>query len=216
MGVKMGTYIKSNFFKQFVLVFTGMPLLIWAMGNYPERSVLKESLSVITILAFCQMIGQFFWARGNRSAVAELKMSKVTKYHKIIGYALVILLLFHPLFLVVPRSFESGVSPVDAFITLITTMNLGVVLGIIAWCLMLVLGITAFVREKLPMKYKTWRVFHGILAVVFIAVAAWHAIDLGHHFNLAMSILILFLTTGGILLLLKTDMFKKHKKISEV
>jgi len=212
MGVKMGTYIKSNFFKQFVLAFTGMPLLIWAMGNYPERSLLKESLSVITILAFCQMIGQFFWARGNRSAVAELKMSKMAKYHKIIGYALITLLLFHPFFLVVPRFFESGVSPVDAFITLIITMNLGVVLGIIAWCLILVLGITAFAREKLPMKYKTWRVFHGILALLLIAFAAWHAIDIGRHFNLAMSILISLLTTGGILLVLKTYTFKKKQK----
>jgi len=213
MGIKMNTFITSRFFRQTVLTFTGIPLLIWAMGNFPERSVLKESLSVITVLAFCQMIGQFFWTRMNRTAVKDLKMTRLIKYHKIIGYTFVILLLFHPLCLVVPRFFESGVSPVDAFITLITTMNLGVVLGIIAWCLMLVLGITSFVREKLPMKYKTWRVFHGILAVLFVAVAAWHAIDLGRHFNLSMSILISLLTTGGVLLLLKTYTFKKNKKL---
>jgi len=70
MGVKMRAYIKNNFLRQSVLAFTGMPLLIWTMGNFPERSLLKESLSVMTILAFCQMIGQFFWTRTNRSAVA--------------------------------------------------------------------------------------------------------------------------------------------------
>jgi DMSO/TMAO reductase YedYZ heme-binding membrane subunit len=95
-------------------------------------------------------------------------------------------------------------------------MNQGVVLGIIAWCLMLALGITSFVREKLPMTYKTWRVFHGILAVVFVAVAAWHAIDLGRHFTLAMSILITLMTTGASLLVLKTYVFKKTKKLHEV
>ena len=42
MGVKMNAYIKSNFFRQSMLAFTGMPLLIWAMGNLPERSLLKE------------------------------------------------------------------------------------------------------------------------------------------------------------------------------
>ncbi len=212
MGKKMHYYFTNRFFRQTLLAFTGIPLLFWAMGNFPERSVLKESLSVITVLAFCQMVGQFFWTRANRSAVAELKMNKVVKYHKIMGYTLVIFLLFHPLCLVVPRFFESGVSPVDAFITIITTMNQGVVLGIIAWCLMLVLGITSFARDKLPMKYKTWRVFHGILALLFIAVAAWHAIDLGRHFNLSMSILISLLTTGEILLLLKTYAFKKYKR----
>ena len=210
----MRAYIKNNFLRQSVLTFTGMPLLIWKMGNFQERSLLKESLSVITILAFCQMIGQFFWTRTNRSAAANLKMSKVIKYHKIIGYTFVLILLFHPLYLVVPRFFESGVSPVDAFITIISTLNQGVVLGIMAWCLMLVLGITSFARKRLPIKYKTWRVFHGILAMLFIIVAAWHAIDLGRHSGLAMSILIVMLTAGGILLLLKIYTFKS-KKISE-
>ncbi len=81
---------------------------------------------------------------------------------------------------------------------------------------MLALGITSLARKKLPMKYKTWRVFHGILAMLFISIAAWHVIDLGRHSNLAMSILISMLTAGGILLLLKTYTFKKSKKTSEV
>jgi predicted ferric reductase len=216
MGVKMSSYFKSSFLRQSVIVLTGIPLFIWAMGNFPERSLLKESLSVITILAFCQMMGQFFWTRVNRSAVAELKMNKVVKYHKIIGYTVVTTLFFHPFYLVVPRFFEAGVSPVDAFVTIITTLNQGVVLGIIAWCLMLVLGITSFLRDKLPMKYKTWRVSHGILAILFILFAAWHVIDLGRHSIAAMSILISLLTAGGILLVLKTYTFKKSKKTSEV
>ncbi len=214
MGVKMRTVIKSNFFRQSVLAFTGMPLLIWVMGNFPKRSMLKECLSVITILAFCQMIGQPFWARTNRSVVARLKMSNVVNYHKVIGYTFVAILFCHPFYLVVPRFFESGVSPVDAFVTIITTLNQGVVLGITAWCLMLTLGITALVRDKLPMKYKTWRVFHGILAILFISTATWHVIDLVRHSNLAMSILIGMLAACGLLLLLKTYTFKKSKKTS--
>ena len=217
MGVKMRAYIKNNFLRQSVLAFTGMPLLIWTMGNFPERSLLKESLSVITILAFCQMMGQFFWTRTNRAAAANLKMSKVIKYHKIIGYTFVIVLLVHPVLLVAPRFFESGIAPVDAFITIITTFtNQGVVLGIIAWFLMLALGITSLVRKKLPMKYKIWRVFHGILAMLFIFIAAWHVIDLGRHSSFVMSILISMLTAGGIMMLLKTYTPKKSKKTSEV
>lgn len=211
MGLKMSTYIKSRFFGQSILAFIGIPLLIWVTGNYPERSLFKESLSVITILAFCQMMGQFFWARTSRFILADLKMSKVIKYHKIIGYTFVVILLLHPIYLVIPRLFEAGVSPVDAFVTIITTLNQGIVLGIIAWCLMLVLGITSFLRNVLPMRYKTWRVFHGILALLFIFIAAWHVIDLGRHSNPAMSILITILTAGGALLLLKIYTAEKTK-----
>ena len=205
----MNVYLKSNFFIQSVLAFIGMPPFIWALGSLPARSFLKESLSIMTILAFCQIIGQFFWSRANRYAAKDLKISRMISLHKIIGYTFVTVLLFDPVFLVVPRFFESGVSPVDVLVTILTTFNQGVVLGIIAWCLMLILGITSLVRKKLPMKYTTWRVFHGILATLSISIAAWHAIDLGRHANLAMSILISILTAGGILLLLITYTFKK-------
>ena len=155
------------------------------------------------------MIGQFFWARTNRSVVRNLTMGSVLKYHKIIGYTFVAVLLFHPLYIVIPRFFEAGVSPVDAFVTMVTTMNLGVVLGILAWCFMLILGLTSFMRTKLPMKYKTWRIFHGVLAILFIVPAAWHAIDLGRHSTTAMSIFLSVLTASGVLLLLKTYFSKK-------
>ena len=208
----MNVYVKSNFLRQSVLAFIGMPLLIWAMGHLPERTTLKEALSVITILAFSQMIGQLFWARTNRSAVADLRMGKIIKYHKIIGYTCVSIMLLHPVFIVVPRFFESGVAPVDAFITIITTLNQGVVLGMVAWCLMLILGITALARKRLPMKYKTWRVFHGIVAILFISVAAWHVIALGRHSSLAMSIFITLLTTCGVWLTGKQYLLKIFKK----
>ena len=209
LGVKMRTFIQNNFFRQSILVFTVIPLvLICAMSNFPERSLLKESLSLITILAFFQLIGQFFWARTNRSAVRGLTMSRVLKYHKYIGYTFVTVMIFHPLYIVIPRFFEAGVSPVDALITMITTMNTGVVLGMTSWCVMLVLGITSLIRNKLPMNYKSWRILHGCLAILFTSTAVWHAIDLGRHSNFAMSILLSAMTAGGILLLLKTYFFK--------
>jgi len=77
---------------------------------------------------------------------------------------------------------------------------------------MLTLGITSLARNILPMRYTTWRIFHGILAMMFISIAAWHVIDLGRHSTLTMSILIAVLTACGVLLLLKTytsNFFKK-------
>ena len=195
-----------------MMVFTGIPLLIWALGNFPDRSLLKESISIMTILLFCQMIGLFFWSRANGYAAKTIKISQMIKFHKFIGYTCVVLMLFHPFFIVVPRFFESGVAPFDAFITIITTLNQGVVLGITAWCLMLTLGITSLIRKKLPMRYTTWRTFHGIVATILILTAAWHVIDLGRHSSIAMSILIILLTTGAILLLGKQYLLKILKK----
>ena len=208
----MDTYRKSPFVRISILVFAGLPLLVLALGGFPERSLLKESLSVATILGFFLMIGMFFWSRVNALAIGELKMRRTITVHKAIGYTCAAVILLHPVFLVVPRFFESGVTPGAAFITILTTFHTGIVLGMLAWILLLTLGITALMRNRLPMTYNTWRRWHGILAVVFIAAAAWHAIDLGRHSSLAMSGLIILLTLAGVRLLLKNSISKKSQK----
>ena len=187
------------------IIFIGFPILFWALGDFPRRTTLKETISIITLLAFSLMVGQFFLTRGYRAIHKELKMSNLNKIHKAIGYIFTFVLFIHPFLIVVPRYFESGVEPLDAFWTIITSFNsLGIVLGMIAWVLMLIIGITSIIRNKLSMSYKTWRIIHGILSILFIATAAWHATDLGRHTNLATSIFLITITSGGVLLLLRT------------
>ena len=208
----MDTYVKSPFVRTSVLVFGGLPILLWTLGGFPDRSLLKETLSVVTMLSFFFMIGMFFWSRANAVAVKALRMRRTISVHKAIGYTCVSIMLLHPLFLVLPRFFEAGVSPDDAFVTIVTTFHTGTVLGMLAWILLFTLGITALMRNRLPMTYSTWRRWHGILAVVFIAAAAWHAIDLGRHSSLAMSGLIVLLTLAGVRLWLKHSISKKSQK----
>lgn len=200
----MHEYLKTNVFHQLVVIFIGLPLFIWAAETLPPRTLLKESLSVLTILAFSQMIGMFYMSRINESAVEQTICSHLIKWHKAIGYTAVILLVLHPFLLVLPRFFEAGIAPQEALVTILTTFtSQGVILGILAWCLLLALGITSLVRKKLPIRYRRWRVIHGILALLIVVSAAWHAIDLGRHSSPAMSVFVALLAGCGVLLLLK-------------
>jgi len=209
----MNTIIKKYNLISIGLVFISLPILIWALGDFPKRTLLKESLSVLTLLSFSLMLGQFFLSRSNDIFTRNLNRNKVIKIHKIIGYLFIGILLAHPFLIVFPRYFESGIDPMEAFMTLITSFNsLGVVLGMIAWCLMLILGVTALFRKRLPMKVKTWRIYHGISAILFITLAGWHALDLGRHTRLSLSIYIIFFLVGGVSLLLKTYFLKTSVK----
>ncbi len=80
---------------------------------------------------------------------------------------------------------------------------------------MLILGITSLIRNKLPMKYKTWRLLHGILSALFISLATWHAVDLGRHTDRPMSILMIALAAGGVLLLTQSWISEYSTKTSE-
>ena len=196
-----------------IFIFTIVPLVLYLIIDLPQRTTLKESISLIVYLAFMLFLAQFFIAHTNSVVIKIYKIPLVIKVHKVIGYIVIPIFLIHPFLIVLPKFFESGLTPTQAFITIITTLNpIGVVLGIVAWVLMLLLGLTSMFRNRLNIKYQTWRLLHGILAIMFISFASWHAIDLGRHISPTIAIFILFLALSGSFLLARTYFFTPKKK----
>lgn len=184
-------------------VFVGLPLLIYALGDFPRRSILKEILSLATVLSFAVMIGQFFLARSNAALAALFRPVELQKLHKAQAYGAIAVIALHPALIVLPRFFEGGVRPWDAFSTMITRFdNLGILAGEIAWALMVVIAVTAWFRVSLARRFATryrgWRAVHAGLAVGFIGLAAWHVITLGRHLDGAMTTLFLSLIALGV------------------
>ncbi|WP_177219148.1 ferric reductase-like transmembrane domain-containing protein [Lutibacter maritimus] len=206
---------QRNIFRLLILAlfFIIVPIVLYNLGDFPKRSFLMDVLSIITILGFSLFLSQFFSTRINQKLVKDIRMVNVLKIHKFIGYLFISILLLHPFFIVVPKFFDNGVSPTDAFLTLITSFNsLGVILGIIAYTSMLILLITAFFRFKIYLKYKTWRYLHGYLTTLFIITATWHVINLGRHGTNPFSIYYILAVVSVIYFLLKTYLFKTSKK----
>ncbi len=208
----MNTTIKTYNRIAGVTLLAIIPLLYFSLGNFPERTALKESISIITLLAYFMAIGQFYLSRGNKNILKPHKASKVVKLHKILGYVLGGVIIFHPFFVILPRYFEAGIAPADAFTTMITSWDsTGIILGMIAWVSMLILALTSIFRKKLGMKYTTWRIFHGILSIVFIIVATWHAINLGRHTDTPLSIYMIVIAAVGVFMILKVYFIKNSK-----
>ncbi len=213
MGVRMETIAKKQYLLILLTAFIGLPLVIWVLGVYPVRTVLKETISVITILAYFMMVAQFFLSRANSGMTSIYRFKNILKWHKFIGYFFVGVFVLHPLLIVVPRFFESGILPQDAFWKLITTFETtGQIVGLIAYILMFVLGATSVFRDKLGIKYKTWKYLHGVLSVLFIILATWHAVDMGRHTQKATVFWMVFLAFLGTVMLLKTYIPRKELK----
>ncbi len=205
--------IKKYNYITFVTVFIGLPILLFALGDFPPRVFLKNVISLITLLAFCLILGQFFLSRTNNLTKKIHKYKHVIRVHKAIGYFSITLFMFHPFLIVLPRYFEGGVDPLDAFIKMITAFeSFGIILGLISWGLMLLIGLTALFRDRLDVSYKRWRVIHGLLSLVFIIIATWHSVDLGRHSNTSVSLFFIIMATVGSLMLLRLYIFSNKKK----
>lgn len=188
-------------------IFFGMPIFLYIMGDFPRRTILKEYLSLLTLLTFSLMLMQFFLMHPSHSILSGHRRSTAIWIHKIIGSVFATVLLVHPLLIVFPRYYEAGVTPTEALVTIVTTFtSLGVVIGITAWFLLLILAITALLRKRLPVAYKTWRLLHAILSIFFVGAGAWHVVNLGRHSDIFMGAYITTLTTCSILIQLKTYM----------
>lgn len=185
-------------------VFILLPVLLWALSEVPKQDILKESISLITILSFSFMLLQFFLSRSSRLFREGIKMSKIVKWHKAIGYTFTAILLIHPFLIIVPSFFEPGISPSDAFLKILEMWhNPGLFSGIIAWILMLILGIKAALRDRLFSTYRKWRLVHGVLSLIFLASSLWHVVMLGRHSTPTMQAFYLIAGLAGGILYLK-------------
>lgn len=209
MGIIMNKESYITNLSSLIISFIGVPILIFVLGDFPRRNTLSETISLITILGFSLLISQFFYSRINKRLVKKIRMVHVLRIHKFIGYAFISILLLHPFFIIVPKFFDNAVTPVEAFFKLITTFDsLGIMLGLIAYAVMLILLVTAFFRFKLHLKYKAWRNFHGYLTLLFVISATWHVITLGRHSNMSFSIYYVLTVASGIFYLLRVYLFK--------
>lgn len=204
---------KFNYLIPGVIFYLLIPFLYLILGDFPTRTVLKEAISFLTIGAFFLMLGQFYLSRINKITLTGQNMSGVIKLHKVLGYIFIPILILHPFLIVVPRFFEAGVGPVEAFKTIITTFgSRGIILGISAMVIMVFLEITSMLRKKMRMKYTTWRTFHGFLSIAFVILATWHAVNLGRHTDLILSSYMIIMSAIGVLLLIKTYFFVPKTK----
>ncbi len=188
-----------------LFIFMGLPTLFWFLGEYPFRSFLKDSLGLATLLALYLLYLQFFLSGIPKTPLESYRFKTIIRIHKYIGYVVVLFFMLHPFFIVLPRFFEAGLLPQDALIKLLTTFETqGEIVGLIAYLLIFFLGATSLFRHKLGMKYRSWKLLHGITSLLFIFLASWHAIDMGRHINDAQTLWIVLVASTASWMLLQS------------
>ncbi len=183
-------------------LFAGLPVLVWALGDHAQRTLLKTSLSLVTLAAFGLMLGLFWLSRLHQPALKRYGAPGLLAWHKGIGYAVAAVVLLHPLLVVLPRFFEAGVEPLEALAVILQNFaRPGVLAGILAWIFCLLLGAMSLLRRHLGLNGHRWRDLHGCLAGLASTAATWHVINLGRHSDLRMKVLLLLAALGGLALL---------------
>lgn len=162
----------------YVLVTLSPLILSWATGLSP-RSFWDELASGAGMVAFAVILVEFVLSGRFRSVSARLGMDNTMRFHQLVARAALVLALIHPYLF--QTSFGSAL-PWDATrqLTLSSDMS-GIMTGALAWLLLPVLIGLAVIREELDFRYETWRLMHGVGAMLIAGFALHHTLTLGRY-----------------------------------
>lgn len=162
------------------LVLASMPLLLsWLTGG-PPRPFHQELASGLGILAFSMILMEFILSGRFRSVSNGIGMDVTMRIHQAMARTALIFALLHPiLFQSTP---SGGQRPWDPTRQLtITTDFSSLSTGIAAFLLLPNLVLLAIARTKLDYKYETWRLMHGIGALLIALLLLHHTTHAGRY-----------------------------------
>ena len=143
------------------------------------HDVYRHVLSALNVIAMMAFFVQFPLAGRVRSVSWFANIDWGIGTHKTIGQWLGVFFFLHPLLILAPKVLMSAQDLQTSLVAVITSSNL--LTGLLAWLAMLVWVLMAVFKNRLPLRYETWRVLHVLGFVVIATLAVLHLTSIGGH-----------------------------------
>lgn len=159
------------------LLLASAPLLILLLGEMPEGREFWRELSVALGFAGLSLMSlQFVLTARFKFLKAPYGADIVYHFHRQISLVALVLILAHPLLLFI-------FSPDTLALLNVFSAPWRARAGVTAVLLLLVVIGASVWRNKLKIEYNRWRIWHGVLATVMIAMAIIHVVLARHYLN---------------------------------
>lgn len=153
--------------------------LSWSLG-WPPRPIHQEIASGLGMLAFSIILVEFVLSGRFKGISSRTGMDVTMRIHQVMARTALVFAVLHPLFY--QGTLSGGQRPWDVTRqTTITTDFPALASGIAAYLLLFVLIFLAMARNALGYKYETWRLMHGVGALLIAGLLLHHAIYAGRH-----------------------------------
>lgn len=178
-----------------------LPVLIAQSVGVQFVDSYRAILSAVTLIAMMAFFVQFPLAGRIKRLPLFANIDWGIAKHKQVGKYLGIFFFLHPFLIVIPKMQVSMSDVGHALLEMISADNL--LTGLIAWVALLLWVLSAIYKDKLNLRYETWRFLHVAGFAIIITFATLHITEVGthgqhtHEFNLLWWAL--YLTAMGLL-----------------
>lgn len=161
-------------------VVVTLPLgLSWVFGG-PPRGFWAELGSGLGMLAFAMILAEFVLSGRFRRVSSGIGMDVTMRFHQVMARAALLFALVHPF--LYGGTPAGGARPWDpSRVLTVSTDFTAMAGGVLAFVLLPALVALAAYRTQLDYKYETWRLMHGIGAVLIAGALLHHALSAGRY-----------------------------------
>jgi len=177
------------------LVAITLPLILSAWFGGPPRQFHQELASGLGILAFSMILVEFILSGRFKAISNDVGMDVTMRFHQIMARTALVFALLHPfLYQGTPTG---GPRPWDPTRQLtLTTDFADLSTGIVAWLLLTGLVVMAIGRTQLGYRYETWRLLHGLGALLIALLLLHHTVYAGRYGSQPVMIWVWLAMTG--------------------
>ena len=172
-----------------------LPLVLsWVTGG-PARDILQELASGLGILAFSMILVEFVLSGRFKSVSNGIGMDVTMRVHQVMARTALVFALLHPLLYFGTPS--GGQRPWDPTRQLTVTTDFSdLATGIAAYLLLPSLVLLSIARTDLDYKYETWRLLHGIGALLIALFLLHHTVYAGRYGSQPVMVWVWLVMTG--------------------
>jgi predicted ferric reductase len=157
-----------------------LPLILSSLVGGPPRPFRQELGSGLGILAFSMILVEFVLSGRFKSISNGIGMDVTMRFHQVMARTAVAFAIMHPFFYQGAPS--GGQRPWDPTRQLTITTDLAdLATGIAAFLLLPSLALLAIGRTQLGYKYETWRLIHGVGALLIALLLLHHTVYAGRY-----------------------------------
>ncbi len=157
-----------------------LPLIVSGLAGLPPRPIHQEIASGLGMLAFAIILMEFVLSGRFKSVSNEIGMDVTMRIHQVMARSALAFTLIHPL--LYGGSPSGGQRPWDPTRQLtLTTDFVDLSSGIAAFLILPSLVLLAIGRKHLDYKYETWRLIHGVGALILALLLLHHTVNAGRY-----------------------------------
>lgn len=156
-----------------------VPVVIAQLLGMQIEGIYTSILSAVNLLAMSVFFMQFPLAGRIKQLPLFANIDWGITKHKQLGQYLGIFFFLHPILILLPKAMMSFDDFSVSLISAITSPHL--LTGILAWVTMAVWVLMSVFKDKLNIKYETWRFLHVIGFSIIATLATLHITTVGSH-----------------------------------